>query len=219
MTNLLNLLVFLKKYFPLLTLVTVILLIYLLKQEKQKVNDYKEVYRAQQKQIVTWRDKAGNSRARAEIAEIKASNARLVLKEDLKRTIEQEVGNLRRNLISYSSLRASTSGSFQTRAIDTVHQFSTLEPLPAKKFVLDNPDLKFNGLYIPALDTLMVDYKVIHNFDIFYYYKRPGKAPFNLFRRKRAVAEIKFDNPGSKADSLFTIVLERKQGIFKKGFE
>ena len=212
MMGLINLLASLKRYFPLVVLVTATVLFYLLRKEKQKVNDFKKVYRIQQKEIRIWKDEAGRNRTRAEIAQISAANARLILKEDLKRTIEREVGNLRRNLISYSRIKASTSGSFQTGSIDTIYKFNEIEPLPAKKFILDKPDLKFNGLYIPTLDTLIADYRVIHNFDIFYYYRRPGKAPFNIFRRKRAIAEIKFDNPGSKADSLFTLVLERRKG-------
>ena len=216
MMGLANILTILKKYFPLLALVTATALFHLLRKEKQKVNDFKEVYRVQQKKIRSWKDEAGKNRTRAEIVEISAANARLVLKADLKRTIEREVGNLKRNLISYSSIKASTSGSFQTGSTDTVYKFNELEPLPAKKFILDKPDLKFNGLFIPALDTLIVDYRVIHNFDIFYYYKRPGKAPFNIFRRKRAIVEIKFDNPDSKADSLFTLVLKRKRAFWRR---
>ena len=209
---LLKVLSILKKYYPLFLMAAIALLLHLLGTEKSKVNDFKEVYRVQEKEIRIWRDEAGRYKTRAEIAQISAANARLVLKQDLKRTIEREVGNLRRNLISYSSVKASSKGTFQTGSIDTIYKFNEIEPLPAKKFILDKPDLKFNGLYIPTLDTLMVNYKVIHNFDIFYYYKRPGKPPFNIFRRKRAIAEIKFDNPGSKADSLFTLVLERRKG-------
>ncbi|SEL16807.1 hypothetical protein SAMN04487910_1917 [Aquimarina amphilecti] len=48
--------------------------------------------------------------------------------------------------------------------------------------------------------------------------QKPGKPPWNLFRRKRAVAEIKFHNYGSQADSLFTVILDRKKGILKRLF-
>lgn len=212
---LLKVLSILKKYYPLFLMAAIALLLHLLGTEKSKVNDFKEIYQIQEKEIRIWRDEAGRNRARAEIAEISAANAKLVLKADLKKVIEKEVGNLQRNLISYSSVKASTLGSFQTGSIDTIYKINQPEPLPAKKFILDNRDLKFDGLYIPSLDTLMVDYRVIHNFNIFYYYKRPGKAPFNIFKRKRAVAEIRFENPGSKADSLFTLVLERKKGLSK----
>lgn len=212
----LKLLTIFKKYFPLILIVAIASLFYLLEKEKRKVDDFKEVYRIQEKEIRIWRDKAGKNRTRAEIAEISAVNARLVLKDDLKRTIEREVSNLKRNLISYSSVKASTTGLFKTGSTDTVYKFNELEPLPAKKFILDKPDLEFNGLFIPALDTLIVDYRIIHNFDIFYYYKRPGKAPFNIFRRKRAIAEIKFGNPGSKADSLFTLVLKRRKAFWRR---
>jgi hypothetical protein len=197
------------------------MLSYFLRREMSKTEDYKDVYEISRKEIQIWRDEAGKTRARAEIAEIDAASAKLVLESNLKETIRKEVGNLKRNLISYSSVRSSTGGTFQTGSIDTVYlmdQPQTVRPIPAKKFEINQPDLKFQGLYIPDLDTLMADYQVTHNFDIFYYYRKPGKKPFNLFRRKQAVAEIKFDNPGSQADSLYTIVLERKKSLISKIF-
>ncbi|MEO1050203.1 hypothetical protein FNH22_26645 [Fulvivirga sp. M361] len=209
------------KYYWIVQLLVIIILSYLLRREMSKTEDYKDIYEISRKEIQIWRDESGKNRARAQIAEIDAANAKLVLESNLKETIRKEVGNLKRNLISYSSVRSSTAGTFQTGSIDTVYlmeQPKAMIPIPAKKFLIDKPDLKFQGLYVPDLDTLMANYQVIHNFDIFYYYRRPGKKPFNLLRRKRAVAEIKFDNPGSKADSLYTIVLDRKKSLIGKIF-
>ena len=165
-----------------------------------------------------WKDEAGKNRARAEIAELDARNVKHVLEADLKEAIQKEVGNLRRNLISYSSVAASTQGSVAGGTIDTVYVLNNQPALPAKAITILEPDLSLKGVYIPSLDTLMAEYHIIHNFDIFYYYRKPGKKPFNLFRRKQAVAEIKFDNPGSQADSLFTMVLERKKSFLSKLF-
>ena len=209
------------KYHWIVQLLVIIVLSYLLRREMSKTEDYKDIYEISRKEIQIWRDEAGKTRARAEIAEIDAANAKLVLESNLKETIRKEVGNLKRNLISYSSVKSSTMGSFQTGSIDTIYlmdQPKEVRPIPAKKFKINQPDLRFEGLYIPNLDTLMANYQVIHNFDIFYYYRKPGKKPFNLFRRKRAVAEIKFDNPGSQADSLYTIVLERRKSLLRKIF-
>ena len=212
---------FIRKYYWIVQAVVIVALFLLLRKEKQKTDDYQEIYQLKQREVEIWRDDAGKNRIRAEIAEIDAANAKLVLESNLKETIRKEVGNLKRNLISYSSVRSSTSGTFQTGSVDTVYLLEptkALQPISAKKFTLNNPDLKFNGLYVPSLDTLFAEYKVIHNFEVFHYYKRPGKPPFNLFRRKNAVAEIRFDNPNTQGDSLFTIILERKRGLFKKIF-
>lgn len=212
---------FIRKYYWIAQAVIIVVLFFFLKREKQKTADFKEIYSLKQKEIEIWKDDAGKNRMRADIAVIDAANAKLVLESNLKETIRKEVGNLKRNLISYSSVRSSTAGRFQTNSVDTLYvidEQKPLNPIPAKKFTINQPDLKFNGLYIPSLDTLMADYKIIHNFEIFHYYKRPGKPPFNLFRRKQAVAEIKFDNPDSQGDSLYSVVLERKKGLLKRIF-
>ena len=213
------LLYMLKRGYPLLLVATILLLFWLWHREQGRVQDYQTIHRIQEQQIQTWRDAAGKSRTRAEAAQIKAENVGLVLGEELKRTLEKEVGKLRRNLISYSSVTASTAGRMATGSTDTVYMISKLERLPARKFSIQNPDLTFSGIYVPQLDTLIADYRIRHNFALTYYYHRPGKRPFNIFRRKQAVAEIKFDNKGSQADSLFTIVLERKRGFIGRLFE
>jgi len=213
---------FIRKYYWIVQAVVIVVLFLLLRKEKQKADDYQEIYRLKQKEVEIWRDHAGKNRIRAEIAEIDAVNAKLILETDLKEAIRKEVGNLKRNLISYSSVRSSTSGTFQTGSVDTIYlkeSTKALQSVPAKRFTLDNPDLKFKGLYVPSLDTLFAEYKVIHNFEIFHYYKRPGKPPFNLFRKKHAVAEIKFDNPNSQGDSLYSVILERKKGLLRRLFQ
>jgi len=207
----------LKKYYPVVLILTIIALLYNFRKERSRVADFKQVQQLQQQELETWRDKAGKNRARADIAEINAANAKLVLNEELKELIKKEVGSIKRNLISYASIKAATTGTLNSKARDTVYAMDSIaKPMPAKQFVIDNPDLKFEGLYVPSLDSLIADYKVRHDFELFYYYKKPGKGPWNLFRRKKAVAELRFDNHGSQADSVFTIVLERKKSLWKR---
>ena len=215
--NWLNILNTIKRNFPIVLIILILLQFHFFRKERSKVQDFKQLSEVRQQELETWRDKAGKNRARAEIAEIDAANAKLVLSEELKDLIKKEVGNIKRNLISYASVKASTSGVLNSKARDTVYSINSIPtPMPAKQFVIDNPDLHFNGMYVPSLDSLIANYQVRHNFEIFYYYKKPGKRPWNLFRRKKAVAEIRFENHGSQADSLFTIVLERKKSFCKR---
>ena len=207
------------KLLPVALLILLGILFFQWRRERQKINDFKDIQKAQFQEIEKWKDAAGKNRARAEIAEIDARNAKLVLSEELQEILKKEVGNLKRNLISYAAVKASTEGDFKVKGSDTVYVVNTLQSFPAKQFVINNPDLEFKAVYITEMDTLMANYRVTHNFDIFYYYKKPGKAPWNLFRRKRAVAEIKFYNHGSHADSLFTIIMERKRGLLKNLFK
>ncbi|TSE07645.1 hypothetical protein [Aquimarina algiphila] len=195
------------KLLPIALTIVLVILFFSWGKERQKVIDFKKVQKVQFQEIQKWKNKEGRSHARAEAAEINAKNAKLVLNEELHKMLRKEVGNLKRNLISYATVKSSTGGNFKTKGKDTIIK---LKSLPAKKFNIRNSDLNFRGLYIPEQDTLMAHYKVIHDFDFIYYYKKPGKRPWNLFRRKRAVAEIKFKNHGSQADSLFTVILERR---------
>lgn len=191
---------FIKRYYWIVQGVIILALVFFLKKERKKTEDYQEVYNLQQVEIKRWKDDAGRNRIRADVAEIDAANAKLVLESNLQETIRKEVGNLKRNLISYSSVQSSTSGTFHTNSVDTIYVLEDsklLSPLPAKSFSITDPSLEFKGLYVPSLDTLMAEYKITHNFEIFHYYKRPGKGPFNLFRRKQAVAEIRFNNPNT----------------------
>lgn len=206
------------KYYWVIQLLVIITLFYFLRKEKSKANDYESVYQASQQEIRIWRDEAGKNRSRAEIAEIDAANAKLVLESNLKETIRKEVGNLRKNLISYSQVSASTTGAISGSLTDTLFIMNKMPELPAKTISIQEPNLNFQAVYVPSLDTLMASYQVKHDFEVFYYYRRPGKKPFNFLRRKQAVAEIKFDNPGSQADSLFTIVMKRKKGFLGRLF-
>ncbi len=207
-----------KRFFPIVLVIILILLFFSWRNERQKVNDFKQIQKAQFQEIEKWRDQEGKSRARVEIAEINAKNAKLVMNEELRQLLKKEVGNLRRNLISYSSVLASTSGRFNAKGKDTTFTGQGLTRLPAKQFKIHSPDLDFEAVYVSELDSLIANYKITHNFDLYYYYKKKGKAPWNLFRRKRAVAEIKFHNQDSQADSLFTVVLERQKGLVKRVF-
>ena len=207
------------KLLPIALLILLGILFFQWRRDRQKINDFKDIQKAQFQEIEKWKDAAGKNRARAEIAEIDARNAKLVLSKELQEILKKEVGNLKQNLISYAAVKASTAGNFKVKGSDTVYVVNTLQSFPAKQFVINNQDLKFKGVYVPELDTLIANYNVTHNFDIFYYYKKLGKAPWNLFRRKRAVAEIKFYNQGSQADSLFTIVMDRKGGLLKNLFK
>lgn len=206
------------KYYWVIQLLVIITLVYFLRKEKSKANDYESVYQASQQEIRIWRDEAGKNRSRAEIAEIDAANAKLVLESELKETIRKEVGNLRKNLISYSQVSATTTGAISGSFTDTLFVMNEMPEIPAKTISIQEPNLDFRAVYVPSLDTLMASYQVKHNFEVFYYYRRPGKKPFNFLRRKQAVAEIKFDNPGSQADSLFTIVMKRKKSFFGRLF-
>ena len=212
-----NLFSILKNYFPVVLILVILAQFHFFRKERAKVLDFKQLSEVQQQDIEIWRDAAGKNRARADIAEIDAANAKLVLSEELKALLKKEVGNIKRNLISYATVKASTTGNMSAKGRDTVYAIDSItKPMPAKQFVINNSDLQFNGIYVPSLDSLIADYKVQHNFEVFYYYKKPGKKPWNLFRRKKAVAEIRFENHGSQADSLFTIVLERKKSLWKR---
>ena len=56
-----------------------------------KTEDYKDIYEISRKEIQIWRDESGKNRARAQIAEIDAANAKLVLESNLKETIRVPV--------------------------------------------------------------------------------------------------------------------------------
>lgn len=206
------------KYYWILLLIIIALLFYSRQEQKNLADDYREMSDLQSVEIMQWKDKAGRHRARAEVAEIKAENAKQVLNEDLKRMLKDEVGNIKRNLISYSAVKASTEGEVRTVGRDTVILVNNdnVGVVKAKSYTIQNSYIDFQALVLPGLDSLIANYRIYHNFDIFYYYKRPGKTPFNIFKRKKAVAEIKFDNPGTQADSLYTIVLERKRNFLQR---
>ncbi|KAA1244546.1 hypothetical protein [Aquimarina sp. RZ0] len=109
------------KLLPIALLILLGILFFHWRSERQKVADFKEVQQAQFQEIEKWKDRAGKNRARAEIAEINAKNAKLVLNDELRQMLKKEVGNLRRNLISYSAIKASTEGAFKSKGKDTVY--------------------------------------------------------------------------------------------------
>ncbi|ELR71718.1 hypothetical protein C900_02303 [Fulvivirga imtechensis AK7] len=204
------------KYYWILLLIIIALLFYSRQSQKRLAEDYRQMADLQEIEVMQWKDKAGKNRARAEMAEIKAENAKHVLNEDLKRMLKEEVGNIKRNLIGYSSINASTEGEIHASGRDTLVVLNNqAQPVKATRYSYSSKHLDFQALTLPGVDSLIADYRVYHNFEIFYYYKRPGRPPFNVLRRKQAVAEIKFDNPGTQADSVYSIVLERKKGLLK----
>lgn len=205
------------KYYWILLLIIIAILFYSRQRQKSLAEDYRQMSDLQEIEVMQWKDKAGKNRARAEAAEIKAENVKEVLSEDLKRMLKKEVGNIKKNLIGYSSIHASTEGQIHTVGRDTLVVLnSQVEPVKAKAYSYNSKHLDFQALVVPGLDSLIANYKVYHNFEIFYYYKKPGRTPFNVFRRKQAVAEIKFDNPGTQADSIYSIVLERKRSWLQR---
>ena len=168
-----NLFSILKNYFPVVLILVILAQFHFFRKERAKVLDFKQLSEVQQQDIEIWRDAAGKNRARADIAEIDAANAKLVLSEELKALLKKEVGNIKRNLISYATVKASTTGNMSAKGRDTVYAIdSIIKPMPAKQFVINNSDLQFNGIYVPSLDSLIADYKVQHNFEVFYYYKK-----------------------------------------------
>lgn len=202
------------RYYWILLLIIIALLFYSRQSQKRLADDYKDINDLQSLELVKWQDKAGKNRARADIAEIEAKNAKQVINEDLRKLIQKEVGNIKKNLISYSSIKATTEGEISGALRDTLVIMNTPQPIKAKAYNIKNKYLEFEAVITP--DSLIADYKVYHNFDLTYYYKRPGKPPFNIFKKKKAVAEIKFDNPGSQGDSIYTIVLERRRSWLQR---
>lgn len=89
---------FIKRYYWIVQGVIILALVFFLKKERKKTEDYQEVYNLQQVEIKRWKDDAGRNRIRADVAEIDAANAKLVLESNLQETIRKEVGNLKRNL-------------------------------------------------------------------------------------------------------------------------
>lgn len=204
------------KYYWILLLIIIALLFYSRQSQKRLAEDYRQMADLQEIEVMQWKDKAGKNRARAEMAEIKAENAKQVLTKELQQMLKEEVGNIKRNLIGYSSIKASTEGEIHVSGRDTLVVLNNqAQPVKATRYSYSSKHLDFQALTLPGVDSLIADYRVYHNFEIFYYYKRPGKPPFNVLRRKQAVAEIKFDNPGTQSDSIYSIVLERKKGLLK----
>ena len=120
MTYTIDLLKTIWKLLPVALLILLGILFFQWRRERQKINYFKDVQKAQFQEIEKWKDAAGKNRARAEIAEIDTRHAKLVLSEELQEILKKEVGNLKRNLISYAAVKASTSGNFKVKGSDTV---------------------------------------------------------------------------------------------------
>lgn len=208
-----NYLKYLKTAFLIALAVVAVLFYTSYQKNNEKLKSVSSLYEAQNAGIEKWKNKAGENLARAKAAEIHARNVNRVLNQELE-ALKHEVGNLRRNLISYSKIQSHTVGNFTTPLKDSIIVNDNATPLKIKKFSFSDEFLKFDGLLLK--DTLISNYSIRNDFEYYHYYHRPGKKPFNVFRRKEAVAEIKFKNPNTAADSIYSIVLKREPSWFRK---
>ena len=182
-------------------------------KNKEKLQNFSSLYEAQNATIEKWKNTSGENLARAKAAELAAENINIVLNEELK-ALKAEVGSLRRNLISYSKVQAYTGGSFSAPLRDSLIVLNNGEVREDRKVSFSDDFLRFDGLI--QNDTLVSSYSIRSDFTYYHYYRRPGKRPFNIFRRKEAVAEIKFKNPHTVADSIYSIVLKREKSGFRQ---
>ena len=203
----------LKTAFLFLMAVLVLLFYNTYRRNVEKLKNVSSLYEAQNATIEKWRNTSGENLARAKAAELSAENLNIVLNEELQ-ALRAEVGNLRRNLISYSRIQINTGGSFTAPLKDSTIQQNDGRVLEARKFSFSDDYLKFDGLI--QNDTLVSSYSIRNDYTYYHYYRRPGRRPFNIFRRKEAVAEIKFKNPHTVADSIYSIVLKREKSGFRK---
>ena len=204
---------YLKTAFLIALAVVVVLFYSTYRKNKEELKSISSLYEAQNVAIEKWKNKSGENLARAKAAEVYARNINLVLNQELD-ALKEEVGNLRRNLISYSKIQTYTAGSFTTPLRDTMIVIHNAEEVKAKHFSFNDDYLKFKGTVLN--DTLISSYSIRNDLTYYHYYRRPGKKPFNLLRRKEAVAEIKFKNPNTAADTIYSIVLKREQSWFRK---
>ena len=208
-----NYLKYLKTAFLIALAVVAVLFHTTYRKNTEKLKSVSSLYKAQNAATEKWKNKSGENLARAKAAEVYAGNVNLMLNQELK-ALKHEIGNLRRNLISYSKIHAYTVGNFTAPLIDSVIVLNNSVPLRTKKFSFSDEFLKFDGLILN--DTLISSYSIRNDFTYYHYYRRPGKKPFNIFRRKEAVAEIKFKNPNTAADTIYSIILKREQSWFRK---
>ena len=204
---------YLKTAFLFLMAVLVLFFYSTYRRNVEKLKNVSSLYEAQNATIEKWRNTSGENLARAKAAELSAENLKIVLNEELQ-ALKAEVGSLRRNLISYSKITAYTGGSFTAPLKDSVIMLSNGEVMEARKITFRDDYLRFNGLI--QNDSLISIYSIRNDFTYYHYYRRPGRRPFNIFRRKEAVAEIKFKNPNTFADSIYSIVLKREKSGFRK---
>jgi HAMP domain-containing protein len=208
-----NYLKYLKTGFLIMVAVGAVLFYTSYRRNNEKLRNLSSLYDAQSASIEKWKNMSGENLARAKAAEVHARNVNLVLNQELG-ALKHEVGNLRRNLISYTKIDAHTAGNFTAPLKDTTVVIHNTEEVKAKSFSFSDDYLKFTGTVFS--DTLISSYSIRHDFEYYHYYRRPGKRPLNIFRRKEAVAEIKFKNPNTAADSIYTIILKREQSWFRK---
>ena len=204
---------YLKTAFLFLIAVMAVLFYSTYRSNMEKLRNVSSLYEAQYATLEKWRNTSGENLVRAKAAELSAENLNLVLNEELQE-LKVEVGSLRRNLISYSKIQTHTGGSFTAPLKDSVILLKNGEVLETRKFSFSDDYLKFNGLI--QNDTLVSNYSIRNDFTYYHYYRRPGRRPFNIFKRKEAVAEIKFKNPHTFADSIYSIVLKREKSGFRK---
>ena len=99
----------------LIWIVIIITLLICLNDQQRKLADYKDHLKIKEGQILKWKDKAGRNRSRDEILTLEAKNARKILDAQLRDSIKKEVGNLKRNLINYQSVKSSTSAIISSK--------------------------------------------------------------------------------------------------------
>ena len=204
---------YLKTAFLFLMAVIVLLFYSAYRSNMEKLRNVSSLYEAQKAAIKKWRNTSGENLVRAKAAELSAESLNMVLNEELQ-ALKAEVGSLRRNLISYSKIQINTGGSFTAPLKDSTILQKNGDILEAQKFSFRDDYLKFDGLI--QNETLISSYSIRNDFTYYHYYRRPGRSPFNIFRRKEAVAEIKFNNPHTVADSIYSIVLKREKSGFRK---
>ena len=208
-----NYLKYLKTAFMVALAIVVVFFYITYRENNEKLESISSLYEAQNDTTEKWKNKSGENLARAKAAEVYAGNVNLVLNQELE-ALKHEVGNLRKNLLSYSKIQTSTAGNFTAPLIDTTIVTPNAEEVKAKHFTFNDDYLKFKGTALN--DTLISCYSIRNDFTYYHYYRRPGKRPFNIFRRKEAVAEIKFKNPNTAADTIYSIILKREPSWFRK---
>jgi hypothetical protein len=199
---------FIKEIIILLLLGVALLLGKCSADKNRKIHDLKLLHKTSKSQVEQWKDKAGKNHSRAIVAEINAKNLNYVLNEDLK-ALKKEIGSLKKNLISYSKISTTTEGGFKVGLKDTVVIINDYKGIEAKVAAFKDDYIEFEQLIVQ--DSSITRYSIKNDFEYYHYYKKPGKFPFNVFKRKVAVAEIKFKNPNTKGEKIFTLILKREE--------
>jgi hypothetical protein len=199
---------FIREIIILLLLAVVFLTAKCSKEKDGKIGDLNLLYKTSKSQLEQWRDNAGKNHSRAVAAEIEAKNVNYVLDEDLK-ALKKEIGNLKKNLISYSKISTVTDGRFSVPLKDTIVVVNDLKQVEAKVAVFKDDYIEFRQLI--TQDSSITHYSIKNDFEYYHYYRKPGKFPFNIFKRKEAVAEITFKNPNTRGDRIYSLVFKRKR--------